>query len=249
MNHIAVLELTGKERRKLKKEILHLKKEMEKTNGNLKRKQLWDEYNQKWLENKEKRNQCCEDNKNRRIKDCDFEKMMRAFEQEGYEIELNSALLEKEIETENGFLKRLNCFVLILSFLDGVEKMSIKTSTGGKRMLDLNDVCFLFWNLILEEEKAYLEKEHKIMQLYMLLNGYLLEEENPFYLTKEQKNLTYVCILENREKMQEVEKQNVKMSPNDFSKVLVGDFLTLEIQEVYEHLFGNGDLERKVSKL
>lgn len=249
MNHIAVIDLTGKERRKLKKEILHLKKKVEKTDENLKRKQLLDEHNQKWLENKEKRNQCCEDNKNRRLKDCDFEKLMHAFMQEGYEIELNSALLEKEMEIESGFLKRLNCFVLILSFLDGIEKMAVKSSTGEKRMLDLNDVCFLFFALVLEEEKTYLEKEHKIMQLYMLLNNYSLAEEHPFHLSKEQKNSTYVRILENREKIEEVEKQNIKTNPIDFSKVLVADFLNLEIHEIYEHLFGKTDLERKISKV
>lgn len=203
-------------------------------------------YKQKEIVNQEKRNKCFEENIKRKITSSKFEKLMYIYEQEGYELKLQRSLLEKEIYNQNSLLKRLDCLFLILSFLDGIEKMVIKTSDGEKKLITLQEIYFYFLDLVLESEKESLELEHKIMQLYMLLK--VEKEDHPFYLTKEHKNLVFGHILENKEKVAKVTKRDIKESEINFDSMSVASFFNLNIHEVYEQLFERMDLERKIIK-
>ena len=150
------------------------------------------------------------------------------------------AIAEKEITKESFYLRRIKCLLLILGFLDGIEKMVIKDTTGKKRYISLEDMYTIFLTFLLDEETETLEKEHKILQLYMLINSIkenALEESHPFYLSEEEKVQTYSKILEIEAKRKKIVEDHLLNNAISFQNLFVSDFLNANIEEVYTHIF------------
>lgn len=239
MNEIAIVNLKNKERRRLKQLIWNLKINVENnTNSNdLEQKE------QKLLtqieENKQKRMICIEENSKRRLNNKSYEKLMNDYELRGNELELELCLVEKERQNRNYYFRRLDYLYLILSFYDGITTMNITTNEGKKKVY-INDAYHLFLNHILEEKKESLEIEHKIMQLYMLINNMKHEnimENYKYYLSPEEKSNTLAKILENREQILEVNHNFENIDKVDIDRIIVNDFFDVNIDNVYEHIF------------
>ena len=203
MNDHAIFLLTRAERRSIKQMIKIRKKEKESFLKQQEQQEQKEKFQEELMKNKEERKQCLEAYRKRKLKENTFEAQMKEYEKEGYELELKITQIEQERIKESFYLKRLNILLLLFGFLDGIEKMVITDQTGQKRCLSLNDMVVAFLDIVLEEEKETLEKEHRILQLYMLLNSVKeqpLDKKHPFYLTEEEKIKTYSQILEMEEK-------------------------------------------------
>ena len=240
MNNLFISELTGAERRNIRNRIKQMKIEKENVLEQQRRQEKIIEYKNQLIKNKEKRTQYFDENRKRKIKDHVFEKLIKEYEKEGYELELKMAIAEKEITKESFYLRRINCLLLILGFLDGIEKMVIKDTTGKKRYISLEDMYTIFLTFLLDEETETLEKEHKILQLYMLINSIkenALEESHPFYLSEDEKVQTYSKILEIEAKRKKIVEDHLLNNAISFQNLFVSDFLNANIEEVYTHIF------------
>ncbi len=244
-----ILELTKQERRKIKHFIEQIKKKTENSLKQLERQDKMKEYQKELEKNKEKRILCLEENRTRKIKDQVFDKFMKEYEKDGYELELKIAITEEELAKKSFYLKRINCLLLIFGFLDGIKTMVITNSTGEKRFLSLEDMSVVFLDILMEEEKELLEKNHKKFQLRMLINSIKenpLEVNHPYYLSEEEKLETYSKILEMEAKRKKLEHfQNDSIS---ISMLCVRDFLSTNRDEIINHLFGEEQPERKIEK-
>ena len=248
MNNLIISELTGAEKRNVKQLIKKMKKEKENTSEQQKRQEEIEEYKNKIIKNKEKRAKCFDENRQRKIKDQVFEKLMKEYEKEGYELELKMTIAEKEITKESFYLRRINCLLLILGFLDGVEKMVMKDASGNNRLVSLEDMYTIFLTFLLDEETETLEKEHKILQLYMLINSIKenpLEESHPFYLSEDEKVQTYSKILEVEAKRKKIVEEPLLNNSIPFQNICISDFFNANIEEVYSHIFEEQQQERK----
>ncbi len=207
-------------------------------------------YKNKLEENKEKRNQCIVENQKRRLRTNEFEKRMTEYEFEGYVLELEMALLEKENTNTKALYKRLNILYLLLSFYDGVEVMVTKDVNGKKKKLYQKDIEDLFKTVVLEERKEELEMEQKCEQLYMLINSvhnHDIDKNHKFYLDEERKKEMYARILERHACILEVENAYPKIKELQDVSYVVEDFFG-PIAFSYERIYKKEALVYKVIK-
>ena len=248
MNDHAIFLLTRAERRSIKQMIKIRKKEKESFLKQQEQQEQKEKFQEELMQNKEERKQCLEAYRKRKIKESIFETQMKEYEKEGYELELKITQIEQERIKESFYLKRLNILLLLFGFLDGIEKMVITDQTGQKRCLSLNDMVVTFLDIVLEEEKETLEKEHRILQLYMLLNSVKeqpLDKKHPFYLTEEEKIKTYSQILEMEEKRKvRDKKRNINHLPS-LEDLKLNDFFSTNIEEIYKHLFEEAQEQKR----
>lgn len=241
MNEITIVSLNTKERQKLKKIIKNIKVNKKRSINSDYLEKKEQQFLTQIKENKEKRIICIEENRERKLSNKTYEKLMNDYELRGNELELELSLVEKEIKKRSYFLKRLDYLYLILSFYDGVEVLSITTGEGKQKNVYINDIYNLFLNHVLDEEKERLEMEHKIMQIYMLINNMKHEkvgEGYHLYLSVEEKNNTFARILENRSEILEVDNNYNNIDKVDFNCIIIDDFFNINIDNVYKHLFG-----------
>ena len=107
----------------------------------------------------------------------------------------------------------------------------------NNKKIYLDDAYKLFFSHVIEEEKEMLEIDHKIMQLYMLINN---KKDN--YLSDEEKNKIYINILENRTKSLEIKNDFLEV---DIDSIIVNDFFDMNIDNVYEHIWGYCRIPKK----
>ncbi len=248
MNDHAIFLLTRAERRSIKQMIKIRKKEKESFLKQQEQQEQKEKFQEELMQNKEERKQCLEAYRKRKLKENAFEAQMKEYEKEGYELELKITQIDQERIKESFYLKRLNILLLLFGFLDGIEKMVITDQTGQKRWLSLDDMVVTFLDIVLEEEKETLEKEHRILQLYMLLNSVKeqpLDKKHPFYLTEEEKIKTYSQILEMEEKRKIRDKERNMNHLSSLEDLKINDFFSTNIEEIYNHLFLEKKLERK----
>lgn len=238
-------DLTSIERIKLKRKAMQLKKAEEKNLEKKKKEGAIKAYQKALQENKKNRVDCLKEYRKRKIQQKIYGEKMKEYERIGYILELQIALEEKELIKSTYFVKRVNYFILFLGFLNGIEKMSIIDTNETKRLLSVQDIYLLFLDFLLEEEKANLEVEQKIRKLFMLINSmkdYPLEETHSFYLNDEEKIQMYAKILEQQEKITNIEKQ--EKNKNDVSLLIVDDFFNSNTNEVYERIFLKRDIKQ-----
>lgn len=232
MNDIAISNLTKKERKKIKTIINTIKKGEENNKTFYFFEQKQNELYEKAKRNKEKRIKCFEENKIRKIDNQTFDNLMNKYELEEYELDVEIFLLEKNIKLKKNYLKRLDYLYLILAFYDGITTMIF-----NNKKIYLDDAYKLFFSHVIEEEKEMLEIDHKIMQLYMLINN---KKDN--YLSDEEKNKIYINILENRTKSLEIKNDFLEV---DIDSIIVNDFFDMNIDNVYEHIWGYCRIPKK----
>jgi len=172
MNDHAIFLLTKAERRNIKQMIKIRKKEKDSFLKQQEKQEQKEKFQEELMKNKEERKQCLEAYRKRKLKENAFEAQMKEYEKEGYELELKITQIDQERIKESFYLKRLNILLLLFGFLDGIEKMVITDQTGQKRCLSLDDMVVTFLDIVLEEEKETLEKEHRILQLYFFFKFY-----------------------------------------------------------------------------
>lgn len=244
MEEIILNELTLKDRIKLKRNILKVKKNMQNQSVLLLNNQKIQNLQIKVRKVKEKKEKCILDIQKRVIKEKEYENRMHQYDLEEYEYKLEILLLEKKNFLSNSLINRLNCLSLLLSFLDGVEVMVIKDSEGKKKKLYIQDIYQILAKFIINDAKSFLELEQKIAQMYMLMNtNPFMTKENTYFLEEEKQKEVYALILEYRDKMEEIHsKQEI-----DWERLCINDFFNEDILDVYERCF-NRNLERKITK-
>lgn len=239
MNEITIVTLSDEERKILKKRIRNIKIDEKENERTKYLEECCEELKTGLRDNKLNRLKCFEDSRKRKISNRKYEELMSIYELEGDKFELELSLIERKINIRKFLLKRVDYLYLILFFYDGTTNMAITTKEGNKKHINIDDLYHMFLNQVLESEKERLDLEHKIMQLYMLINTKHnnIDEKSKYYLSDEEKSNTYTSIYENRTKSREVENNQKNIGKIDINRIIVDDFFNEDIDEVYEHLF------------
>lgn len=246
MEEITLEKLTLRDRIKLKKKILNLKKNSQNQSILLFNEQKMQNLQSKINKIKEQKEQCMLEVKKRVIKEIEYENKMHQYDLQEYEYELAILLLEKENFIPNSLMSRLYYLYLLLSFLDGVEVLVVKELDGKKKKLYIQDVYQMFSASIVNDAKTFLELELRIAQMYMIMNtNPFMTNENAYFLTEEKQKEMYAFILKLHDKIKQFQYGSDKEV--DLEKLCICDFFSEDILFVYERFFGK-TLERNITK-
>lgn len=246
MEEITLEKMNLRDRSKLKKKILKMKKNPQIQSILLYNEQKMQNLQSKINKVKEKKEKCMLEVKTRVIKEKEYENKMHYYDLQEYEYEIEILLLEKDNFISNSLMNRLYCLYLILSFIDGVEVLVVKDLNGQKKQLYIQDVYQMFFDSIIGDTITFLKLELKIAQMYMIMNtNSFMTKDNNYFLEEEKQKEAYAFILELHDKIKQIHNDSDK---EVFLKELfISDFFNEDILSVYERFFDK-TLERKITK-
>ncbi len=232
-------ELTLKDRIKLKRKILKMKKNIQNQQFFLLNNQKIQNLTEKSNKVKEKKEQCMIDFQKRVLTEEEYENRIHQYDLEEYGYELEILLLEKENFLPKSLMNRLNCLYLLFCFSNGIEFLVMKDSEGKKKKLHIQDVYQMLSTFIINDVKTLLGLEQKLAQMYMILNtNPFMTKENAYFLEEEKQKEVYALILEYRDKIKQMDYNKEVV----LEKFCICDFFNEDILSVYEK---NLEEERK----
>lgn len=188
-------------------------------------------------ENKIKRTNCLEKNKQKYLNENEFAINMHTLEYTGYQLELEIALSQRDLDIKKGYFNRLKYLNLILKFPKDQDKIVSKN-----KIYYLQTIFVSFLESILEEMREQLLLEQKIFQLYILMNTYYEIPKNAkYYISQEIKDNLVEQLIIIRENVSRLEKNKEQIRNIEYKNLDLNELLNQDINLVYNYILGENN--------